>query len=104
MRVERWDCDQHGELSESALRALLQARGYRTAKYVYPPGTRFPDHVHQVDKIDAVLTGRLQITVLGDSMVLEAGDMVVVPKGAVHSATVVGNESVVSLDAVREET
>ncbi len=36
-------------------------------------------------------------------MVLEAGDMVAVPKGTADSATVVGNESVISLDAVREK-
>ena len=88
--------------AESRLRAELEARGYRTTRYVYPPGTHFPDHVHQVDKVDAVLAGRLEITLIGESMVLEAGDMVTVPKGTVHSATVVGTESVISLDAVRE--
>lgn len=103
MQIEHWDYHQQGELSESSLRALLEARGYRIAKYVYPPGTHFTDHIHQIDKIDAVLAGRLQITLLGESAVLEAGDMVAVPKGAVHSATVVGNESVISLDAVREK-
>lgn len=39
---------------------------------------------------------------LGEFMVLGAGDMVTVSKGAAHSATVVGNESVISLEAMRE--
>jgi mannose-6-phosphate isomerase-like protein (cupin superfamily) len=35
-------------------------------------------------------------------VVLEAGDCLVVPGGVVHSAEVVGDEPVVSLDAVPE--
>jgi mannose-6-phosphate isomerase-like protein (cupin superfamily) len=37
----------------------------------------------------------------GQELVLEPGDCVSVPKGAVHSAEVVGNEPVISLDALR---
>jgi len=75
--------------------------GYRVTVYVYPPGTRFPPHTHAVDKVDAVLSGRFRIT-LGEGVAeLGPGDWVEVPAGAVHSAEVVGEESVVSLDAVR---
>jgi len=51
--------------------------------------------------IDAVLSGRFRMTLAGESVLLEAGDCLVVPRGAVHSAEVVGAEPVVSLDAVR---
>ena len=76
-------------------------RGYHVSRYVYPPGTVFPDHTHAVDKIDAVLSGRFRITLEGDEIVLKAGDAVEVPRGAVHSAEVIGDHPVVSLDAVR---
>lgn len=75
--------------------------GYRVAVYVYPPGTRFPPHTHAVDKVDAVLSGRFRITLGEGAVELRAGDWVEVPAGAVHSAEVVGEEPVVSLDAVR---
>jgi quercetin dioxygenase-like cupin family protein len=88
-------------LSEQALRARLEQRGYQVSRYVYQPGTRFPDHTHGVDKIDAVLSGRFRLTIGGEEMVLEAGDSVAVPRGVVHSAEVVGDEPVVSFDAVR---
>jgi quercetin dioxygenase-like cupin family protein len=55
-----------------------------------------------VDKIDAVVSGRFRLTLEGESVVLEAGDSIEVPRGAVHSAEVVGDEPVVSLDAVRD--
>jgi len=103
MEVERWDEARDGPLSEASLRRKLEARGYRVTRYVYPPGTVFPDHTHEVDKIDGVLSGRFRLTLPeGEgSVVLEAGDAVAVPRGTVHSAEVVGVEPVVSLDATR---
>lgn len=101
MELERWDEGRDGPLSEEALRAELERRGYRVARYVYPPGTRFPEHTHGVDKIDAVLSGRFRMTMHGRELVLEAGDRLAVPRGTVHSAEVVGDEPVVSLDATR---
>lgn len=99
--IERWNPEQDGELSEAAMGAKLRARGYDVTRYVYPPGTVFPDHTHGVDKIDGVLAGRFRLTLEGTSFVLAAGDCIAVPRGAVHSAEVVGDEPVVSLDAIR---
>jgi mannose-6-phosphate isomerase-like protein (cupin superfamily) len=98
---EHWNPAKDGELSEASLREKLQRRGYRVTRYRYPPGTVFPDHAHGVDKIDAVLSGRFLMRMAGESVILTAGDCLAVPRGAVHSAEVVGREPVVSLDAVR---
>lgn len=97
----RWDPERDGSFSEAALRRAIEAQGYRVARYVYPLGTRFEDHAHDVDKIDAVVSGRFRMTMGGKSVVLEAGDRLAVPRGTVHSAEVVGDEEVVSLDATR---
>jgi quercetin dioxygenase-like cupin family protein len=102
MKIDRWDPERDGPLTERALRGKLERLGYRVSCYHYPPGTRFPTHTHDVDKIDAVLSGRFRITTDGGSAVLEAGDAVAVPRGTRHSAEVVGDATVVSLDAVRE--
>jgi len=99
--IERWNEERDGPLSEAAMRRKLEARGYHVNRYVYPPGTVFPDHTHTVDKIDAVLSGRFRMVLEGSEAVLVAGDCLAVPRGAVHSAAVVGDEPVVSLDAVR---
>lgn len=102
MDVERWDEERDGPFSESALRRKLEGRGYRVSRYVYPPGTSFPDHTHSVEKVDAVVSGRFRMTTDQGEIVLRPGDCLRVPRGAVHSATVVGDEPVVSLDAVAE--
>lgn len=100
MAVRRWNSSD-GPATEAALRAKLEARGYRVARYVYEPGTMFPDHKHDVDKIDAVVSGRFRLVVRGHMKVLTPGDWVEIPRGTVHSATVIGDEPVVSLDAVK---
>lgn len=101
MELEHWNVDADGPLSEAAMRKKLEAKGYTVSKYIYPPGTYFSPHIHSVHKIDGVLSGRFSMTMQGQTVVLEAGDMLVVPKGEEHSAEVVGRESVISLDAVR---
>lgn len=101
MNVHRWDCDQDGTLTEAGLRRKLQKLGYSVNRYVYPPGTCFPEHTHEVEKVDAVVSGQFRITVGSDSVVLGPGDAVVVPARTAHSAEVVGEATVVSLDAAR---
>jgi quercetin dioxygenase-like cupin family protein len=101
LQIEHWNAVADGRLSEENMRRKLEERGYRVSKYVYPPGTYFPAHDHGVDKIDAVLSGRFRMTIGTQSTVLEAGDMLAVPRKVVHTAEVVGDTPVVSLDAVR---
>ncbi len=105
LRVTHWD-PAWGPISEKTMRAQLTAAGFRISCYHYPPGTYFPPHTHNVRKRDTVLQGRLRIswpaseTSPAGDVVLEPGDMIEVPAGAVHSAEVVGEETVISLDAV----
>ena len=101
MSIEKWS-KADGALTESALRRKLEARGYSVHRYTYTPGTYFPEHTHGIDKTDAVVSGRFRMIVEGREMILEAGDCLRVPRGTVHSAEVVGEEPVVSLDATSD--
>jgi len=100
MAVQRWNTSD-GPATEAALRARLEALGYTVAKYVYAPGTVFPDHKHDLDKIDAVVSGRFRLVVRGHMKMLTAGDWIEIPRGTVHNAAVIGDQPVVSLDAVK---
>lgn len=101
MIVEHWDEEEDGPVSETTLREKLEARGYDVSVYTYPPGTFFPNHTHSIDKIDAVLSGRFRMATADGSAILEAGDCVEILAGTVHSAEVVGDDPVVSLDGTR---
>jgi quercetin dioxygenase-like cupin family protein len=101
MAVHRWNTALDGMFSERALRNKLETLGYRVARYVYPPGTVFPDHTHGVDKVDAVVSGKFRLVISGHVALLGAGDWIDIPRGSVHSAVVQGDESVVAFDAVK---
>ena len=58
-------------------------------------------HTHGMDKMDAVVSGRFRLIVEGQEVILEAGDILAVPRGTVHSAEVVGDEPVVGLDGIK---
>jgi quercetin dioxygenase-like cupin family protein len=104
MNLDRWDPARDGPLSEKSLRSKLESRGYSVVRFVYPPRTVFPDHEHAIDTIDAVVSGRFRMTVEGESVILKAGDAIEVPRETTHSAEVVGDMAVVSLDATRKCT
>jgi quercetin dioxygenase-like cupin family protein len=101
--LHRWNSALDGAFSERALRAKLEALGYQVARYVYPPGTVFPDHAHGVDKIDAVVSGRFRLIIGGHVALLGPGEWVDVPRGVMHNATVMGDEPVVSFDAIKKD-
>lgn len=101
MKVEHWE-EAWGEMNESNMRRRLEEEGYAVVRYVYPPGTYFPDHTHGYDKKDAVLSGRFRIQAQGHEFVLGPGDMIAVPARTIHSAEVVGSEAVISLDASKQ--
>lgn len=101
MNIFHWNNQADGPLTEIALVNKLEQMGYRCTRYTYPSGTVFPDHAHECDKIDAVLKGQFRINMAGESTVLASGDYVLVPRGMLHNAEVIGNEPVVSIDAVK---
>ena len=101
MQVRHWNVAADGPPTEAALRAKLEAMGYVVARYEYPPGTGFPDHAHDVDKIDAVVSGNFRLVIAGHTAQLGPGDWVEVPRGRRHTATVMGDAPVVSLDAIK---
>jgi len=101
LKVESWNEAMDGPFSEQALQTKLEAMGYRVTTYVYPPGTYFGPHTHDLDKIDAVVQGRFCIRMGRESAVLKSGEWIFVARGAEHSAEVVGLQTVVSLDALR---
>ena len=96
--VIHWDM-AWGPVSEKTMRQQLVQAGYAVSCYHYPPGTYFAPHAHSARKRDTVLKGQFRISWDGGSVILQPGDMIEIPAGATHSAEVVGDETVVSLDA-----
>jgi quercetin dioxygenase-like cupin family protein len=104
MRIERWDPRRDGPFNESALRHKMEARGYRVSERMYPPGAIAAAQSIDEERLDAVASGLLKVTLDGESAILTAGDMVYVPRGAVRRVEVVGPSAVHCLEAVYEGT
>jgi len=59
-----------------------------------------PSQTQDRERVDAVVTGVVKITLDGESAILTAGDMVYVPRGAVRRVEVVGSSPAHCLNAV----
>ena len=100
MRIERWDPRRDGPLSEGALKHKVESRGYRVTVRQYPTGAVATIQADDRERIDAVLSGLLKITLDGEAAILTAGDLVIVPRGAVRRVEVVGPSPAHCLEAV----
>ena len=97
VRLERW-LPGDGALTEKRLMRSMELEGYDVLVYTYRAGRTFPPHEHAQAKCDAVLEGTLRVTVGELSFDLKAGDRLYLPPGTRHTAEVVGEKTVVSLD------
>jgi len=100
MRIDRWDARRDGPVTEAALRHKVETHGYQVSKLTWPAGTVVPPQTQDRERVDAVVTGIVKVTLDGESAILTAGDMVYVPRGAVRRVEVVGSATAHCLDAV----
>lgn len=72
-------------VDRSAVARDWQGRGYDCRLFVDPPGREWNDFVHRTNELVTVLEGRLQCTVSGQTVQLEEGDELFIPRDAKHS-------------------
>lgn len=101
IHIEKWNSDVDGELNAENMEKKLHLQGYNFTQYCFAPGTNFPDHTHEVSKKDAIISGQFQFGMYGQTVILEPGDIVEVPRRTVHNACVVGKQSVTFYDSTK---
>ena len=99
MRIERWDVRRDGPLSQPALEQKLRALGYEPVLRTYPAGTIAAAQADTRERIDAVVSGLIKVTIDAESAILTAGDIVFVPRGAARRLEVVGTAAAYCLEA-----
>ncbi len=60
-------------------------RGYSCDLFVDPPGQVWRDFVHATNELVTVQEGRLEMTVGDETVIVEPGDEIFIPKGATHT-------------------
>uniref|UniRef100_A0A0B7A2P4 Cupin type-2 domain-containing protein n=1 Tax=Arion vulgaris TaxID=1028688 RepID=A0A0B7A2P4_9EUPU len=99
INLQKWDKLNDGVLNDENMAKKLLLMGYHCTKYVFSPGTDFPDHTHNMSKMDAITSGKFLISMYGQQVIMEPGDIVEVPKNTVHNAHVVGSDNVTLFDS-----
>jgi len=100
MRIERWDVRRDGPLSQAALEHKLRALGYEPMLRTYPAGAIAAAQTDTRERIEAVVSGLIKVTIDGESAILTAGDIVFVPRGAARRLEVVGTAPAYCLEAI----
>jgi quercetin dioxygenase-like cupin family protein len=91
MRIDRWDVRRDGALSDAALQQKVRSLGFMADARVYPAGAVVATQPDPRERIQAVASGLVKITIDGESAIVTAGDIVFVPRGAVRRLEVIGN-------------
>lgn len=72
-------------VAKAAVQEDWANRGYSCDWFVDPPGREWNDFVHGCNELVTVVEGRLRMTIGDHEFIVEPGDEVFIPEGAVHS-------------------
>lgn len=93
-----WDQIPVEEVYPGITRQVVQGERQTLVRYVYQPGSVFPQHQHPQEQITAVLSGVVEFNVDGQRLVMSAGDVEVIPGDTPHGAKVLGDVAVETLN------
>ena len=94
----RWNPQADGSPTERALVDKLSEWGYRVG-ITYQSPDKTADRCPDLPSACAVVSGKLGLSIEGQSFELDMGDCLFLPKGKTYSAEVLGNDPVWLLDA-----
>ena len=86
------------EVYPGITRQVIQGERQTLVRYVYQPGSVFPQHQHPQEQITAVLSGDIEFDVAGSLYLLGPGEVAVIPGDTPHGARVVGDAVVETLN------
>ena len=92
MEIIRWQ--KHESPNPKELRRELENEGYSVFEWTDAPGTTYEPHVHDDDQSHWIISGALQLTVEGETYVLQAGDRDFLSAQTTHAAFLPGDKPV----------
>lgn len=88
------------EVYPGITRQVVHGERQTMVRYVYAPGSTFPEHQHPQEQITAVLSGQIEFVIAGQRQTFGPGDLGVIPGDTPHSARVIGDETVETLNSL----
>ncbi len=98
MKDLRWEDVPAVSVLPGVTKQMVQGKNGMVIRYCYAPRCVFPDHRHPQEQITVVSKGALEFRVDGKPIMCTEGSLLVIPSGMVHGATVIGDETVESLN------
>lgn len=95
-----WSAIEAEEVYPGITRQVIHGTRQTMVRYVYAPGSVFPQHQHPQEQITTVLTGQIEFDIAGQRTVFGPGDTGVIPGDTPHGARVVGDETVETINSL----
>lgn len=95
-RVVDWTTVEANEVFPGIVRQALTTDTSTIVRYTYHTGSVFPIHQHPEDQVTLVHSGEIEFTVGGETVVLRAGQIAIIPGDTPHGARVIKRETVVA--------
>ena len=89
-----WKETSHEFLDPKLKQKVFTAKNVMVVNYIYDPGLEFEEHSHPQEQVTIVQSGRLLLTIAGEKVELQAGDICSVFPNVSHSSLVIGDEQV----------
>lgn len=96
MTGNSWTELEEQEVLPGIRRRSISGTASTITRYIYEPGSIFPAHTHPEEQITIVHQGAIEFEIDGEITTLRAGELAIIPGGAVHGARVIGDETVIS--------
>ena len=87
MKHYRWDDVKVEQLSPTLSRRMVWGEKSMVARVFFKKGGVVPEHKHDNEQITYILQGALEFRIGGKTLVVRAGEMLVIPGGMPHAAT-----------------
>ena len=101
-----WDEVELESVNESMRRRIVTGENMTVARIYLADGFTVPMHSHHNEQITQVIKGKMHFVFGGDEpkeMILEAGDVVVIPPDVPHQATCIGDVEEMDMWAPRRD-
>lgn len=89
MKHYRWDDVPLEALSPTIGRRMITGEKSMAARVYLKKGAVVPEHKHENEQITFVLEGALQFQIDGGTVMVRAGEVLVIPSWMPHSATAI---------------
>jgi quercetin dioxygenase-like cupin family protein len=89
-----WKETSHEFLDPKLKQKVFTAKNVMIVHYVYDPGLEFEEHSHPQEQVTIIQSGRLLLTIAGEKVELQTGDICSVFPNVSHSSVVIGDEKV----------